>query len=220
MLPSFPYEITEKILKLGTLQLVYEERRHSKLVGQANAFLLSAALVSHTWRNIAQPLLTKHGLVDPFRALPFISELERQGVLSTLHAVRVGRRAGHDDSGWGPRSGPAYNLLGLIPMIAKITRDPLDLADVAPLVELATHLPIFEDSADRFPPNLTTLKILRDVGKHHSELYISPEDTILSLLTTLSALKELEIPDCWRSDAVEEACEAKGVALTWSSTCE
>ncbi|KAL8279679.1 hypothetical protein RQP46_007992 [Phenoliferia psychrophenolica] len=90
MLPTLPLELTSEILEFATLDLVEQERHDSTVTGQANAFLLSASLVSHTWRNIAQPLLTKHGLINPSRADNFISEVERAGVKDSLPAVRIG----------------------------------------------------------------------------------------------------------------------------------
>ncbi|KAL8277079.1 hypothetical protein RQP46_010507 [Phenoliferia psychrophenolica] len=227
MLPSFPYEITEKILKIATLDVVREERRNFTLVGQANAFLLSASLVSHTWRNIAQSLLVRHGLVDPSRVHPFISELGRQGVVSTLHTMRIGLAA-------GGRPVPVRNNEATLAEVNLesihieaatdeslatifLPEDTLNLSDIVSLAKLATHLRLLEDSADCFPPSLTALKILRDAGSDQTEWYFPPKYKILSLVSNLSALKELEVPDCWRSDEVEEACEARGIVLTWSS---
>ncbi|KAL8279696.1 hypothetical protein RQP46_008009 [Phenoliferia psychrophenolica] len=345
---SLPYEITSKILKLGTLDLVREERRHSKLIGQANAFLLSASLVSRTWRNIAQPLLIKHGIVYPARATHYIRELERQGVLSTLRAVRVGplpeaitlyesifgnkqisllafellRRipslkdlelvgkspafgrgaggpntaANHvkslsftsysslalfdlgqvfspasltfiesrdeqmgyftgilDAQTWlrhvtslhiemfghsmitaafsDARQRPAESGANLQSLHLEAATDVsfefllqrkslLKLADIGRLIKLATHLAVFEDSAGRCPPNLTTVKILRDPENYPPELRRGLEVTIMRVISKLPALKELEVPDSWRSDAIEQACEARGVILTWSVNCE
>ncbi|KAL8279692.1 hypothetical protein RQP46_008005 [Phenoliferia psychrophenolica] len=88
--PTLPYEITHKILEHATLDLVEQERQDSKLVGHTNAFLLSASLVSHTWRDIAQPLLLRHGLVDPIRSSDFLLELERKGARASIGAVRIG----------------------------------------------------------------------------------------------------------------------------------
>ncbi|KAL8279668.1 hypothetical protein RQP46_007981 [Phenoliferia psychrophenolica] len=90
MLPPLPHELTHDIVKLATLGLVEQERHDSTLVGQGNAFLRSASLVSHTWRNIAQPLLLKHGLIDPIYIPKFLRELKRTGVQESLDAVRIG----------------------------------------------------------------------------------------------------------------------------------
>ncbi|KAL8279691.1 hypothetical protein RQP46_008004 [Phenoliferia psychrophenolica] len=88
--PQIPLEITHQILKNATLDLVEQERRDYTLVGQTNAFLLSASLVSRTWRNIAQPLLLKYGLVDPIGITRFLRELKRTGVLDSLDVIRIG----------------------------------------------------------------------------------------------------------------------------------
>ncbi|KAL8279659.1 hypothetical protein RQP46_007972 [Phenoliferia psychrophenolica] len=105
MLPPLPHELTTDILKLATLSLVEQERHDSTITGQTNALLLSASLVSHTWRNIAQPLLLKHGLVDPSRALHFIGEHARAGLKDTLAGVRIGVSASRTMSDVDARAG-------------------------------------------------------------------------------------------------------------------
>ncbi|KAL8292052.1 hypothetical protein RQP46_001518 [Phenoliferia psychrophenolica] len=90
MLPSLPNELTSEILKQATHDLVEQERHDSTLTGHTNALLLSASLVSRTWRSIAHPLLLRHGIVDPSKAELFIAELERVGFKDSLGAVQIG----------------------------------------------------------------------------------------------------------------------------------
>ncbi|KAL8281450.1 hypothetical protein RQP46_006134 [Phenoliferia psychrophenolica] len=64
---------------------------------------------------------------------------------------------------------------------------------------------------------LTSLQVLPDVNPQQSP--ISDENAELKLceiVEKLAALRELKVPECWRSDAVEDACEAKGVDLWWT----
>ncbi|KAL8277078.1 hypothetical protein RQP46_010506 [Phenoliferia psychrophenolica] len=97
-----------------------------------------------------------------------------------------------------------------------LSHEHLGLSKTAPLVSLATHLSVFQDPTGRYPPNLTTVKILMDPEDYESELEVTPEDETLNIVAKLSALEELEVPNCCWSDAVEKACEARGVVLTWS----
>ncbi|KAL8279680.1 hypothetical protein RQP46_007993 [Phenoliferia psychrophenolica] len=351
MLPPLPHELTTDILKLATFSLVEQERHDSTITGQTNAFLLAASLVSHTWRNIAQPLLLKHGLVDPSRALHYIGELERQGLRDTLPAVRIGvpasrtvsdvdARAGgiglraileelsllrglefvgkrlrilafavkpnrvtnlsftasnrgsfdrlllalrhsfspleftiiEDHSGDSNDPRPSYLEFGtFLPELGRLIQ-PLrslcftiestegglypsymmsesleairsvrlefkdastfedirsranhmvfsSLSSLDSLDRLETHLDWIQDSAGWYGPGLEVLKILWDPTGAQYTSTITPEDRILSHISNLAALKELEVPDCWRSDAIEEACEAKGVELSWMPKC-
>ncbi|KAL8277083.1 hypothetical protein RQP46_010511 [Phenoliferia psychrophenolica] len=230
MLPSFPYEITAKILKLATLQLVQSERRDYTLIGQTNAFLLSASLVCRTWRNIAQPLLRTHGIVHPGLTDIFVFYAEKQGALGTLEAVRIGVYANHDST-VNSRSG---NWIGLQYLLEKATslKSLEFVGDKVRFNKASTKVPsqptigafsqalppyISSPPTYPYPPNLTTVKILRDPADYVSYLENSPEDQILDLISNLLALTAFEVPDCWRSDAVEKACEARGVSLTWSS---
>ncbi|KAL8277075.1 hypothetical protein RQP46_010503 [Phenoliferia psychrophenolica] len=169
MLPSFPYEITHKILKLATLDLVEEERRHSSLAGQTNTFLHLSSLVSHTWRNIAQPLLLRHGLL--IREVPSLRRLELVG----------------DRLSFG-------NLSACVPN------------QLPALVTLETYINVIHVAAEYRPPNLSVVKILRDPARcQHETLEEVMIVDIVEML--LSSLKELEVPDCWRSEAVELAYE-------------
>ncbi|KAL8279628.1 hypothetical protein RQP46_007941 [Phenoliferia psychrophenolica] len=177
--PTLPFELTEKILELATTTLVEQERHDSTLIGQTNAFLLAASLVSHTWRNIAQPLLLKHGLVTPASIYLFTYKLKRAGVLNTHTALWTMER----------------------------------------LEKLTTHLPLLRNSSHWYPPNLKAVKLLRNFNSYSSWRTTAPEGQVMGIVRNLAKLKELEVPDCWRSDKVEAACEARGIALTWSADC-
>ncbi|KAL8292053.1 hypothetical protein RQP46_001519 [Phenoliferia psychrophenolica] len=350
MLPTLPLELTSEILRHATSDLVEQERHDSTLTGHTNALLLSAALVSHAWRSIAQPFLLRHGLVDPAKAELFIAELERVGFKDSLSAVRIGVPTGRsqlsDDEARASGSGLTAILKALSALrslecvdqeiqilelevtpnrieslsftasshlhfqtlvmgienvfspvqLAIIDADLEATSDVRvtddggnsffeltrmsksvqslefsiktqetavmatalmmmiqPLIvlnalascrlhfrdatmlgavhtavkerqfthldaldRLETHLLWLEVMAGRSTPNLTTVKILSDpVGlRPNRENY--PKKQIMDLISNVATLKKLEVPDCWRSDEVEEACEAKGVDLMWT----
>ncbi|KAL8279661.1 hypothetical protein RQP46_007974 [Phenoliferia psychrophenolica] len=288
MLPTLPHELTTEILRVATLSLVEQERHDSTLTGETNAFLLSASLVSHTWRNIAQALLLRHGLVDPSRALHYIDELARAGFKGTLDAVRIGVPASRKMSAVDARAGgigmrrilealPALRDLefvgqrlriqGLVVAPNPVTtlsfaalsqdnfeallvdlrnafnplrltivedRDPAGdsyiprvpweaaLAELKRMLQTTLYLDFTFISMDAgfYPNHLMTAKSsqLPKAGvQSNSNVY--PENKIVNHISNLAALKELEVPDCWRSDAIEDACEAKGIFLTWSSKC-
>ncbi|KAL8276703.1 hypothetical protein RQP46_010882 [Phenoliferia psychrophenolica] len=87
------------------------------------------------------------------------------------------------------------------------------------LNHLATHLAPLHYmavcSGER--PALTSLEVIRDVKPEES--LIGDKEAlvmVLDIIYALPVLQELKVPACWRSDAVEDACEAKGVILTWT----
>ncbi|KAL8292057.1 hypothetical protein RQP46_001523 [Phenoliferia psychrophenolica] len=320
MLPPLPLELTHEILKQATHDLVEQERHDSTLSGRANYLLLSASLVSHAWRSIAQSLLLRHGIVDLTRADLFIAELERVGLKDTLSAVRIGvglpasstTQVSDDEaraSGVGLRAileaAPKVDTLQFVgrrlrilefesmpnrvfhPVSFTTIDDPeestststsydspdpphgraslielnrmvnsahnvslinkweegalvsaflmsratfnsartfrlefkdaihlgacfkvlrsLDLSHFGNLHRLETHLVLLQFMAGLSTPILSALKILRDPAGLQQVHGPSPETKIVELISVLAALKELEVPDCWRSDAVEEA---------------
>ncbi|KAL8281521.1 hypothetical protein RQP46_006205 [Phenoliferia psychrophenolica] len=65
-------------------------------------------------------------------------------------------------------------------------------------------------------PSLATLEVLADIpGVHYSSKIIAPSPNIalLELIHALPVLENLKVPASWASDAVREACDAKGVVL-------
>lgn len=94
------------------------------------------------------------------------------------------------------------------------------------LPRLATHLRLLYPSsspASALPPTLTSLKVLTNSqpafhrARIDRELDKEAEAILLATVNTLAKLESLVVPECWRSEAVTELCEASGVALVWST---
>lgn len=94
MILHLAYEIIDKIVSTAVADLVEQERHDDTVTGQTNTFLLSAALVSHTWKVIAQSSLLRNGLVDPSQSQNYLSALARAGCTELITAVRVGVTGG------------------------------------------------------------------------------------------------------------------------------
>ncbi|KAL8281400.1 hypothetical protein RQP46_006084 [Phenoliferia psychrophenolica] len=92
------------------------------------------------------------------------------------------------------------------------------------LNHFATYLPALHFYATRGEPlapaerpSLASLEVLPYVNEQQDPLSgEEAESKLLELVQTLPALKYLKVPACWRSDAVEGACEAEGVDLKWT----
>lgn len=104
------------------------------------------------------------------------------------------------------------------PWTSPATRLPL-------LTHLTTHIRIlcqYSSSASTLPPTLTSIQVLPNP---EPDLYrqLDPglddeaEGILLGVIRTLEKLESLIIPSCWRSEAVRELCEARGVKLVWTA---
>ncbi|KAL8281397.1 hypothetical protein RQP46_006081 [Phenoliferia psychrophenolica] len=351
--PVLPYELIADIIELTVESLVEQERNLPSQIPLTNEFLLSAALVNHTWHSIVTSAILKSGLIQPGSVHGFIEQAEKNGVRETLDRVRFGAGAkgpatdnsippdeGADDEpfqllvsslpsltnlelfGRGLRFENAlshpYNILSctlsntsfsdIWTLAQKLAAAPpahlsiierprptdtfpeslwpfLDFAlkiqtlhmcatgqtlthmhyysifalgaDGAPclrnlrldfahdgeevdvahwnmfwdsvnglarsrfvsfpaLERLATHiLPLhfFATWGTAGRPSLTSLEVLPDDRQIDEE---KAESKLLELVQKLPVLRDLKVPTCWRSDAVEDACEAKGVDLRWT----
>ncbi|KAL8279547.1 hypothetical protein RQP46_008109 [Phenoliferia psychrophenolica] len=86
------------------------------------------------------------------------------------------------------------------------------------LSSLSTHLgPLHLLATNGNRPSLTSLEVLPDGGDDASVTNIEKtEEKMVEVIEFLPILRTLKVPACWRSEAVEVACEAKGVALRWT----
>lgn len=76
-------------------------------------------------------------------------------------------------------------------------------------------------ASSRLLPTLTSIEVLPlpspDVYRElDSKLDDEAEEILLSVTNGLAKLELLVVPECWRSEAVTELCEARGVKLVWS----
>lgn len=88
------------------------------------------------------------------------------------------------------------------------------------LWRIATHLRVLcPDSKLLLPPTLTDIRILPNPSTTSPEgdprIEAEAEEILLSVVWQVESLKSLEVPARWRSDAVERACEARGIELVW-----
>ncbi|KAL8290198.1 hypothetical protein RQP46_003137 [Phenoliferia psychrophenolica] len=86
------------------------------------------------------------------------------------------------------------------------------------LTHLAAHLDIlhfFATTGAR--PSLSSLDVLEypQFPQYEEVVSLETAERMLLKLVDLPVLAKLKVPACWRSDAVEGACEAKGVDLRW-----
>ncbi|KAL8281433.1 hypothetical protein RQP46_006117 [Phenoliferia psychrophenolica] len=88
------------------------------------------------------------------------------------------------------------------------------------LNHLETHLlPLhfFATFATAGRPSLASLEVLPDAESEVNQLsHVEAESKVLDLVQQLPVLRNLKVPACWRSDAVDDACEARGVDLRWT----
>ncbi|KAL8281451.1 hypothetical protein RQP46_006135 [Phenoliferia psychrophenolica] len=88
--PQLPPELVADIIEL-TVELLIEEERHLEAHEPlTNEFLLSAALVDHTWHSIAVEVLLKSGIVTSGSVLGFLRQVKAHGMEATLASVRYG----------------------------------------------------------------------------------------------------------------------------------
>ncbi|KAL8281475.1 hypothetical protein RQP46_006159 [Phenoliferia psychrophenolica] len=101
--PQLPPELFAHIIEL-TVELLIEEERHLEVHAPlSNRFLLSAALVDHTWHLIATPILLKLGVVTSRSVLGFLGQVKAHGKEATLESVRFGEASGgvtSEDAAW------------------------------------------------------------------------------------------------------------------------
>ncbi|KAL8287190.1 hypothetical protein RQP46_003642 [Phenoliferia psychrophenolica] len=84
------------------------------------------------------------------------------------------------------------------------------------LSHLATHLVILHCLATTGPrPNLASLEVLAH-QEEISEVTLEEAECMILELVDLPVLAKLKVPACWKSEAVEDACEAKGIDLRWT----
>ncbi|KAL8289998.1 hypothetical protein RQP46_002937 [Phenoliferia psychrophenolica] len=86
------------------------------------------------------------------------------------------------------------------------------------IYSLAAHLEILHYFATTgVRPRLTSLHVLSypECPEYKPEVTLEEAQHMLLELVNLPVLAKLKVPACWRSDAVEGACEAKGVNLQW-----
>ena len=77
--PQLPPGLVADIVDLAVAHLVEEERHLESKIPLTNVFFLSASLVSHTWRDLAQPRLLKHALVMPEGVDGFLEQVKEHG---------------------------------------------------------------------------------------------------------------------------------------------
>lgn len=117
-----PFELLQAIIHLAAFQLVSDERNLPSSQFAATPFLLSASLVSRTWRQIAQAALFKAGIVTPKTVYSFVGLLEARGELGSTREVRV--RRGERGAGSGVDQWELIPmlrlLLGRLPNLAQM----------------------------------------------------------------------------------------------------
>ncbi|KAL8281395.1 hypothetical protein RQP46_006079 [Phenoliferia psychrophenolica] len=66
-------------------------------------------------------------------------------------------------------------------------------------------------------PSLASLEVLPDAESRGNQISDEgAESKLLELVQQLPVLRNVKVPTCWRSDAVEGVCEAKRVDLQWT----
>ncbi|KAL8279513.1 hypothetical protein RQP46_008075 [Phenoliferia psychrophenolica] len=86
------------------------------------------------------------------------------------------------------------------------------------LMTISTQLDplhLFATNGNR--PALTSLEVLPEGFLNESSTRAEEVDIkLLGLIKKLPVLRTLQVPACWRSETVEEACRAKGIELRWT----
>ncbi|KAL8281425.1 hypothetical protein RQP46_006109 [Phenoliferia psychrophenolica] len=116
--PRIPPELITDIIEL-TVELLIEEERHLDAHAPlSNRFLLSAALVDHTWNAIATPLLLKRGIVTSGSVPGFLAQIKAYGMEASVKCVRYGEAAKSGDD-----SDRAIESLALVWATEKATKE-------------------------------------------------------------------------------------------------
>ncbi|KAL8281465.1 hypothetical protein RQP46_006149 [Phenoliferia psychrophenolica] len=92
--PQLPPELVTDIIELTVELLIEEERNLEAHEPLSNRFLLSAALVDHTWHSIATPVLLKRGIVTSGSVVGSLDQVKAHGMEATLESVRFGEASG------------------------------------------------------------------------------------------------------------------------------
>ncbi|KAL8281444.1 hypothetical protein RQP46_006128 [Phenoliferia psychrophenolica] len=88
--PHIPPELVADIIEL-TLELLIEDERHLEAhKSLSNRFLRSAALVDHTWYEIATPVLLKNGIVTSNLWIEFLAQVKAHGMEEAIQSMRYG----------------------------------------------------------------------------------------------------------------------------------
>ncbi|KAL8287192.1 hypothetical protein RQP46_003644 [Phenoliferia psychrophenolica] len=85
------------------------------------------------------------------------------------------------------------------------------------LTHLATHLVILHYMATTGPrPSLASVEVLAQPHGIDTGFSLEAIEGMILALVELPVLAKLKVPACWRTEAVEGACEAKGIDLRWT----
>ncbi|KAL8290196.1 hypothetical protein RQP46_003135 [Phenoliferia psychrophenolica] len=112
---------------------------------------------------------------------------------------------------------PSYITTKILPSNLKLSFG--DKLEYRTLSHLATHLGLLHfiaTAGDR--PSLSSLNIVPypEGTDPDSTSTLEEAERMLLELVDLPVLAKLKVPECWRSDAVEGACEAKGINIRWT----
>ncbi|KAL8287191.1 hypothetical protein RQP46_003643 [Phenoliferia psychrophenolica] len=89
----------------------------------------------------------------------------------------------------------------------------------ATVSHIAAHIEMLHFLATGGPyrrPNLTSLEVLAHLKDTTEGIELEEAEIILLELVDLPVLAKLKVPAYWKSEAVEDACEAKGIDLRWT----
>lgn len=95
-------------------------------------------------------------------------------------------------------------------------------AHIQKLNHLAVHLFLLPRTSvgHSLPSSLRILEVVPDpdppAGTPSVSADLDHEGALLKSLHDVLALESLSVPAVWRSDKVEEACERRGIALSWT----
>ncbi|KAL8279517.1 hypothetical protein RQP46_008079 [Phenoliferia psychrophenolica] len=156
----------------------------------------------------------------PLLLLP--SSLSR---LASLELVGIGLRLSSDLKGL-----PAFKYLSTMIQIGntlanvwkispldRLRSNPITNSHFPALTALSMYLgPLHFFATIGERPSLVSVHVLEGDPDEASYTLDRAEISLLEVIKNLPALRSLKVPACWRSEAVEEACEAKGIELRWT----
>ncbi|KAL8279478.1 hypothetical protein RQP46_008040 [Phenoliferia psychrophenolica] len=97
------------------------------------------------------------------------------------------------------------------------SRNPLVNSHFPALTTLSMYLgPLHFFATTGNRPSLTSVHVLEGDPDKESYTIEGGKKSILEIVDKLPVLRSLKVPACLRSEAVEEACEAKGIELRWT----